>query len=138
MAHIVADLAMARSRSFPPVSAKSGRQADGYAKAGPKARSILVPLTQAEFDRAQYFRRYQRSAIRGGIACAVFGLALARFPVVLPLGIVIAILSGVLWVVATIGLNAYLPGVDIDEERGKVELSRVHKRFVAAVTEAAS
>lgn len=138
MARIVADLDMARSRSFPPVSAKSGHRADGYTKAGPKARAILVPLTQAEFDRVQYFRRYQRSAMRGGIACVVIGLALARFPVLLPLGIVIALLSGALWVVATVGLNAYLPGIDIDEERRKVELTRVHKRFVAAVTDAAS
>ena len=138
MARVVVDLQMARSRAFPPISAKSGKRADGYAKAGRKARAILVPLTQAEFDRVQYLRRRQRSAKLGGLVCVAVGLALARFPVILPLGIVIALVSAALWVVATLALNAYLPGIDIDEERRKVELTRVHKGFVAAVSDAAS
>jgi hypothetical protein len=129
---------MARSRSFPPVSARSGKPADGYAQAGPKVQGVLVPLTQAEFDRVQYLRRRQRSAKYGGFACVAVGLALARFPVILPLGVVIGLLSGALWTVANFAINAYLPGIDVDEDRGKVELTRVHKRFVAAVTKASS
>jgi len=129
---------MARSRSFPLVSARSGKPADGYAKAGPKAHPVLVPLTQTEFDRVRDIRRRQRSAKYGGFACVAVGVALSRFPVILPLGVVIAVLSGALWMVAAFTVNAYLPGVDIDEERGKVELTRVHKRFVAAVTKSSS
>lgn len=97
-----------------------------------------MPLTQAEFDRVQYLRRRQRSAKYGGFACVAVAVVLARFPVILPLGIVIAALSGALWTVAAFTVNAYLPGIDVDEERGKVELTRVHKRFVAAVTKASS
>ncbi len=128
------DRKLAGSRGLPAVSVRSGKSADGYAPAGPKGFGVLVPLTQAEFDRVMFLRGRQRSAIYGGVACLAMGVAMARFPILLPLGAVIALLSVALWVVATLTLKAYLPGVEVDERKGRVELTRVHKHFVTAVT----
>ncbi len=133
MARVTVELGSAQARRLPAVSARSGKPADGYAAAGPKALGVLVPLTQTEFDRVMYLRRRQKSAVYGGFTCLALGLAMARFPFLLPLGAVIALLSAGMWVVATLAIKAYLPGVDAGLDRGTVELSRVHKSFVEAV-----
>ncbi len=133
MARITVDLGSAQARRLPAVSARSGKPAEGYAAAGPKELAVLVPLTQVEFDRVMYLRRRQKSALYGGVVCLALGVAMARFPILLPLGAVIALLSGAMWVIAALAIKAYLPGVEPGLDKGTVELSRVHKAFVAAV-----
>ncbi len=134
MARVEVDRHAAVERRLPPVSVKSGGRADGYVPAGKSGEQVLVPLTQAEFDHVQYLRRRQKSAIYGGVACFVLGGALSRFALLLPLGAIIAVLSAVLWVLATLALKRFLPGVDISPNGRRVELSRVHRKFVAAVS----
>ena len=134
MARVEVDRRAAIERRLPPVSVKSGAPADGYAPAGKSGEQVFVPLTQVEFNQVRYLRRRQKSAIYGGVACFVLGAALSRFTLLLPLGAVIALLSVVLWVLATMMLKRFLPGVDISANGRRVELSRVHRDFVVAVS----
>ncbi len=136
MARVEVDRRVAVERRLPRVSVKSGERADGYAPAGKSGEEIFVPLTQAEFDRVKYLRRRQKSAIYGGVACFALGAALSRFAVLLPLGVIIAVLSLGLWILVTLALKRFLPGVDISPNGRRVELSRVHRGFVAAVSDA--
>lgn len=134
MARVEVDRRAAVERRLPPVSVKSGAPADGYAAAGKSGEHVFVPLTQVEFNQVRYLRRRQKSAIYGGVACFVLGGALSRFTLLLPLGAVIAVLSVVLWVLATMTLKRFLPGVDVSANGRRVELSRVHGDFVVAVS----
>lgn len=131
MARAVVSVAAARERALPPVSVKSGEPADGYAPVIAAGRRLYLPLTQAEFDRVRYLRHRQAWALWGGVGCVGFGLALARFPAMVPLAAVIAALSAVLWGVVWVTLKAYLPVIDVDGSM--VSLTRVHDRFAAAV-----
>ena len=121
----------ARDRSLPSVSVKSGEPADGYAPVTVANRRIHLPLTQPEFDRVKDLQHRQRWAIYGGVGCLAFGAALARFPLMIPLGLAIAALSLVLWVVLKLTLRAYLPGMTVEGTR--IRLTRVHPGFVAAL-----
>jgi hypothetical protein len=134
LARVEVDRRTAVERRLPSVSVKSGARADGYVPAGKSGEHVFVPLTQAEFDQVQYLRRRQKSAIYGGVACFVLGGALSRFTLLLPLGVIISVLSAVLWVLATLAIKRFLPGVDISPDGRQVELSRVHPDFVAAVS----
>ena len=49
-----------------------------------------------------------------GSAVSSFGMALARFPLMVPLALVIAVLSAALWVVIKFTLRAYLPGMTVE------------------------
>ena len=132
MAKAVVTVTAARERGLPPVSVRSGAVADGYVPVTVANRRVYLPVTQAEFDRVRYLRRRQRGALWGGLACFALGAAMARFPVMLPLAGVIAVLSAVLWGLATMTLRAYLPAVSVDGEL--LRLRRVHEGFVAAVS----
>ncbi len=109
MARVEVDRRAAVERRLPPVSVKSGAPADGYAAAGKSGEHVFVPLTQVEFNQVRYLRRRQKSAIYGGVACFVLGGALSRFTLLLPLWAVIAVLSVVLWVLASLALIRFLP-----------------------------
>lgn len=132
----VVSVADARDRSLPSVSVKSGKPADGYAPVTVANRRIHLPLTQAEFDRVKDLQHRQRWAVYGGVGCVGFGVALARFPLIVPLALAIAILSLVLWVVLKLTLRAYLPGMTVDGTR--VRMTRVHAGFVSALGQADS
>ncbi|MEM9521015.1 MAG: hypothetical protein AAGA37_16970 [Actinomycetota bacterium] len=132
MGKVVVSVDDARERELPRVSVKSGAPADGYAPLTVANRRILLPLTQSEFDRVADLRHRQRWAVIGGVGCLVFGMVLARFPLMIPLALAIAVLSLVLWVALWLMLRAYLPRVRV--EGARVELSRVHPAFAAAVT----
>lgn len=123
----------ARDRRLPLVSVRSGRPADGYAEAGREPYVVRVPLTQDEFDRVQLLHRRRRSAIRGGVACVALGVAMARFPAMLPLGAVIGVLSAALWIAATLMLRRMLPQVEPAGPPGTVRLRGVHRGFVSAL-----
>ena len=92
-----------------------------------------MPLTQAEFDRVQLLEGRRRSAVWGGVLCVAFGLALARFPVLLPLGLVIGGVSFGLWIVCELALRRALPRVEPGPGAGEITLHRVHRQFIAAV-----
>ena len=133
MATVRVSRAAARERRLPPVSVRSGKRADGFAEAGRAPYVIRVPLTQAEFDQVQSLRVRQRSAIWGGAGCLAVGAALARFPVLLPLGVLIAVLSAVLWGVCWLMLRRLLPVVEPGPGAKEFTLRGVHKGFAAAV-----
>lgn len=131
MAKAVVSVAAARDRALPSVSVKSGQPADGYAPVTVANRRIHLPLTQAEFDRVKDLQHRQKWAVYGGVGCLLFGMALARFPLMVPLALVIALLSLVLWVVIKLTLRAYLPGMTV--EGAQIRLTRVHQAFVTAL-----
>ncbi len=128
-------LAAARNRDLPLVSVRSGRRADGYAPAGRPSGSVFLPLTQSEFDRLMSMRKRQRTGLYGIGGFVVAGMAMAKFAFILYLGVIISLVSALIWVVATLGIMKLLPAVDIDETRGTVALGRVHRRFVGAVSD---
>ncbi len=130
-------LAVAKGRLLPLVSVRSGRRADGYAPAGRPPGSVLVPLTQSEFDRLVSMRRRQRSGLYGTGGFLAAGIGMAKFGFVLYLGVMISLVSALMWVVATLGVMKLLPAVDIDETTATVALGRVHRRFVDAVADTA-
>ena len=136
MAKAVVSVVDARDRALPKVSVKSGLPADGYAPVTVANRRIHLPLTQREFDRVADLQHRQKWAVYGGVGCLAFGMALARFPLMVPLALVIAVLSLVLWVVLKLTLRAYLPGMSV--EGSKVQLTRVHDAFVSALSGADS
>ncbi|MCH1434834.1 MAG: hypothetical protein L7U56_04120 [Acidimicrobiales bacterium] len=131
MAKVTVSVAAARDRDLPRVSVKSGGVADGFAPVTVANRRILLPLTQAEFERVADLQHRRRWAVYGGAGCLLFGLALARFPLMMPLALVIAVLSAVLWCAISFALKAYLPRMTV--EGASVHLTRVHPAFVAAV-----
>ena len=123
----------ARERRLPLVSVRSGEPAEGYARAGRPPYVVQVPLTQTEFDRVQVLEARRRSAIWGGVICVSLGVAMARFPLMLPLGLVIGVLSFVLWGVCVLLLRRLLPVVEPGPKAGQVTLRGVDRRFVAAL-----
>jgi hypothetical protein len=137
MAMVRVGLADARERRLPLVSVRSGERADGFADAGRAPYVVKVPLTQAEFDRVQLLEARRRSAIWGGVVCVAFGVAMARFPVMLPLGLAIGLLSVALWGACVLLLARLLPDVEPGPIAGQITLRGVHKRFVAAVASSA-
>jgi len=137
MATARVDLADARERRLPLVSVRSGKPAHGYATAGKAPYIVRVPLTQAEFDRVQWLEAKRRSAIVGGVVCVAFGVAMARFPVMLPLGLFIGALSFALWGACVFMLRRLLPVVEPGPKAGQITLRGVDRRFVAAVGAAA-
>ena len=133
MARVEVELHHATGRTLPLVSVRSGERADGYAPAGKPPGTVLLPLTQQEFDRLLWLRARQRSGLVLAPVFVAFGVALARYPVLLPLGLVTAAVSLLLWAAAALAVRRLLPEVDVDEERGRVELRRVHRRFAEVV-----
>lgn len=133
MATVVVGRAAARDRGLPPVSVRSGKPADGYAPAGAAPYVIRVPLTQDEFDQAQRLRARQRSAMWGGVACVALGAAMARFPVLLPLGLAIGVLSALLWGACWLALRRLLPRVEPGPGAAELTLRGVHRGFAAAL-----
>ena len=124
---------VARDRGLPPISVRSGRPADGFAAAGRPPYVIRVPLTQQEFDQVQTLVKRRTSALYGGVVCVVFGVAMARFPVLLPLGLAIGAVSAVLWVACWAGLRRILPRVEPGPGADEFTLHGVHREFAAAM-----
>lgn len=133
MASVRVGLGDARRRRLPPVSVRSGRPADGYAPAGRPPYVVRVPLTQDEFDEVLGLQQRRRSALWGGVACLALGVAMARFPVLLPLALAIAVLSAVLWALAVVALRRRLPRVVPGPGAGEVTLHGVHRDFARAL-----
>ncbi len=133
MATVRVGRAAARGRSLPPVSVRSGRPADGYAEAGRAPYVIRVPLTQTEFDQVQMLKTRQKTTVFGGIVCVAFGVAMARFPLMLPLGILIGVVSAGLWVACAFWLRRLLPHVEPGPKADEFTLRGVHKAFAAAM-----
>ncbi|MDG1877523.1 MAG: hypothetical protein P8I99_08920 [Acidimicrobiales bacterium] len=131
MTEAVISVASARERLLPALSVKSGEPADGYAPVTVANRKIFLPLTQPEFDRVTGLQRRNRRTAWSGVACLAFGAAMARFPVMLPLAIAIALLSALQWGLTWVLLRAYLPSMTVDG--GRIRLVRVHEQFAAAV-----
>ncbi len=129
-------LAAAADRGLPAVSVRSGRRADGYAPAGRPEGAVWVPLTQSEFDRLLLMRRHRSSGRYGAAGFLVAGVGLGKFSVLLYLGVFISLVSGLMWLVATLGVMRLLPAVGVDREAGTVVLGRVHRRFAKAVADA--
>lgn len=124
-------MAAARDKTLPPISVKSGRPAEGYAPVTVANRRIFLPLTQAEFERVTDLQHRQKWSLGGGVGCLAFGVAMARFPVMLPLAVVIALLSAALWGLIWFALRTYLPSMDVEGSR--IRMGRVHEGFAAAV-----
>jgi hypothetical protein len=135
MATVRVDRHQARERGLPLVSVRSGAPADGFVKAGRPPYVIQVPLTQDEFDMARSLESRRRTAIWGGVACAAVGVSMSRFPVLLPLGLLIGLLSAGLWGVIWLQLRRLLPVVEAGPGSAEFTLSGVHKDFAAAVAE---
>ena len=122
---------VATSRTLPLVSIRSGDVADGFVTLEVDGHLLHLPLTGAEFQRVRFLRRRARSARWGGALCLAIGLAMARFPLMLPLGVMIAGLSLLLWAVTRLAIRTYLPSVEV--VGSDVRLRRVHGRFAAAL-----
>jgi len=123
----------AKNRGLPLISVRSGRSADGYAPAGRPVGTIMVPLTQSEFDRLLLMRNRKKSGLYGMVGFLFAGVVLGRFGAMLYLGVSISLVSGLLWAVATFGIMRLLPAAEVDSARGSVALGRVHRKFVTAV-----
>jgi len=76
------------------------------------------------------------SGFRGAVGFLLAAMAMSKFTILLYLGILISVISGLMWLVAAIAVTRLLPAVEIDRGRGTVSLGRVHRRFVRAVTDA--
>ena len=141
-------LADAVNRRLPLVSVRSGRAADGYlgvpvglgfgerivwsvtqrSAGGPMVR---LPLTQPEFDHVLRLRRAERSGIVNSVVFLALAAALARFPLLFPLGLLIVVLSAGLAVAARWGLARAVPTVSV---RGRtVTIADAHPDFVTSV-----
>ena len=136
MATVRVARADAEHRRLPLVSVHSGRPGQGYAVAGRRPLVVRVPLTQPEFDRLLVLERRRQSAVWGGVGCVALGVAMARFPVMLPLALVIGALSLVLWILAAAARRRLLPRVEPGGRPDVVVLRGVHRDFVAAVESA--
>ena len=130
MATVTVSVRSARHRELPTVSVRSGQRADGFVKVNAKSRRLYLPMTQVEFERVHDLQHRQRWALTGGAACLLFGLAMARFPFMAVLGVLIAAVSGVLWVALWLALRRLLPRIDVDG--ALVTLRGVHPTFAAA------
>jgi hypothetical protein len=141
-------LADAVERRLPLVSVRSGRPADGYVGVplglgfverllfGVTQRSIgrpvaQLPLTEHEFDRVMRLRRVERSGLVNTVVFGTLGLALARFPLLLPLGLVIVVSSLLLVGVARFGLARVIP--ELSANGGVVTIDGAHAGFVTSV-----
>lgn len=133
MATVRVALSHARDRKLPAVSVRSGEPADGFAKAGRPPYVIRVPLTQHEFDQVQLLTGRQRSAVWGGVLCVAFGAAMARFPFMLALGLIIGVVSAVLWGACWLFLRRLLPQIEPGPGAGEITLRGVHRQFAAAL-----
>ena len=133
MATVRVPRSAARGRSLPLVSVRSGRPAEGFAPAGRSPYVIRVPLTQDEFDQVQSLKQRQTSALYGGVLCVAFGIAMARFPVLLPLGLLIGAVSAALWVACRVRLRRFLPRVEPGPSADEFTLHGVHREFAAAM-----
>ena len=97
-------LSDAVNRRLPLVSVRSGRAADGYlgvpiglgpwsgsCGASPGGRRggpvVRLPLTQREFDQVLRLRQAERSGIVNSVVFLALAVALARFPLLFPLGL---------------------------------------------------
>jgi len=81
-------------------------------------------------------RSRQKSGLYGAVGFMVGALVMFKFSVLLYLGLLISSVSGLLWVVATLGVMRLLPAAEVDHARGSVALGRVHRKFVKAVEQA--
>jgi hypothetical protein len=133
MATVRVPRAEARERGLPLISVHSGKPADGYAAAGRAPYAVRVPLTQAEFDQVQMLRKRQTSVLYGGVACVAIGVAMARFPVLLPLGLVIGAISAALWGTCWFRLRRLLPQVEPGPRADEFTLRGVHREFASAI-----
>jgi hypothetical protein len=133
MAVVRVGRSLARDRGLPLVSVRSGKPANGYAEAGKVPYVVRVPLTQDEFDQVQMLRTRQKTAMYGGVACAAVGAAMSKFPVLLPLGLLIAVLSAALWGACWVMLRRLLPRVEPGPKAHEITLRGVHKGFATAV-----
>jgi hypothetical protein len=133
MATVRVPRSLARDRGLPLISVRSGKPAEGFAAAGRAPFVIRVPLTQEEFDQVQSLKKRQTSALYGGVLCLVFGIAMARFPALLPLGLVIGVVSAALWGACWLLLRRILPQVELGPEADEFTLHGVHREFAAAM-----
>jgi hypothetical protein len=133
VARVEVELERARDRRLPLVSVRSGRRADGYAPAGRPLGAVQLPLTQAEFDELLRLRSRQRSGLRLAPVFVLAGVALSRYPALLPLGLVTAFVSLLLAAVATFAIRRHLPSVSIDAGSARVTLRRVDPHFAEVV-----
>ncbi|MEZ5243571.1 MAG: hypothetical protein R2707_00620 [Acidimicrobiales bacterium] len=78
-------------------------------------------------------KKRQTSALYGGVACVAIGVAMARFPVLLPLGVVIGVISAVLWGTCWLLLRRLLPQVEPGPQADEFTLRGVHRDFAAAI-----
>lgn len=148
MGHVRVPLADATERRLPLVSVRSGAIADGYlgvpvglgfaerilwslTERTPRGPVVQLPLTQREFDQVMRLRRAERSGLVNAGLFVVLGLVLARFPLLLPLGLVIGAVSLMLVAVSRWGLGRLLP--DVTVRKGAVTITGVHEEFVARV-----
>lgn len=137
MATVRVERSRARDRSLPLVSVSSGKPADGYAPAGKTPFVIRVPLTQTEFDRVHALRSRQKSSLYGGVVCVALGVAMARFPVLLPLGLLVGVLSAALWGACWFMLRRLVPQVEAGPKADEFTLRGVHRDFAAALRSSA-
>jgi hypothetical protein len=141
-------LADAVDRRLPLVSVSSGLPADGYlgvpvglgllerlvwsvtrrSTARPVAQ---LPLTDGEFQQVMRLMRIERKGVVYSVVFGGIGLALGRFPLLLPLGLLIAALSLLSMVIARIGLARTIP--DLTAHDGGLTIEGAHAGFVASV-----
>lgn len=148
MPTVSVSLSDAVDRRLPLVSVRSGAPADGYlgvpvglglveqivwsiTQRSSGRPVVQLPMTDKEFDRVMRLRRAERSGLVNTVVFVVLGVALARFPVLFPLGMMIGAVSVLLMVTARMGLRRAVPGVSSD--RGVITISGVHNQFVTIV-----
>jgi hypothetical protein len=141
-------LADAADRRLPLVSVRSGQPADGYlgvpvglgfgerivwsvTRRSTGRPVVQLPLTEPEFDQVMKLRNAERSGAINAVVFVALGLALARFPVLLPLGMAIGAVSILMVVAARFALARVVPGVDV--RHGIVTIEGAHADFVASV-----
>lgn len=148
MSSVRVSLADATERRLPLVSVRSGQPADGYlgvpvglgfgervvwsvTQRSTGLPVVQLPLTEPEFDQVMRLRRAERSGVVNAVLFVVLGLALSRFPLLLPLGMTIGAVSVLVFVVARFSLARVVPG--LDARRGMVIIEGAHAEFVTSV-----
>jgi hypothetical protein len=141
-------LADAADRRLPMVSVRSGQPADGYlgvpvglgiaervvwsvTRRSAGRPVVQLPLTEPEFDQVMRLRRAESSGAVNAVVFVALSVALARFPLLLPLGLTIGAVSVLMVVAARFSLARVVPGVDV--HRGTVTIEGAHADFVASV-----
>ena len=141
-------MADAADRRLPLVSVRSGQPADGYlgvpvglgfgerivwsvTRRSAGRPVVQLPLTEPEFDQVMRLRGAERSGAMNAVVFVALGLALARFPVLLPLGMTIGAVSILMVLGARFSLARVVPAVDV--RRGMVTIEGAHADFVASV-----